>query len=85
MDTEFITIQVSAPKYWGYKYKVPRVYALNVSKEVLIQELKIHMKNFFNANNLQELKEGIDTLNLHFDQDILPNHNVIYACCHNSN
>jgi len=82
METEFITIQVSAPKYWGYQYKIPRVYALNVSKEVLIQELKMNMKNFFNVHNLLELKDSIDTLKLHFHQDILPHNTLVYACSH---
>jgi hypothetical protein len=80
MEINFITIQVSAPKYWGFRYKVPLEYALSVTKETLVLELKLYMKNFFNTHNLQELKDGVDELNLHFHQDILPYQTIIYVC-----
>lgn len=82
MDPVFITIQVSAPTYWGYKYQVPRQYALNVDHQNLIQELKTHMKNFFKLHNLMSLSEGVDNLHLHIHQKIEPHHSVVYACCH---
>lgn len=47
METHFITIQVSAPTYWGFQYKVPLDYAISVTPESLAKETQTHMKNFF--------------------------------------
>lgn len=82
METQFITIQVSAPKYWGFQYRVPTMYAINTSSDNLVQELKTHMKNFFSSHNLQELKEGVDKLDLHIHHNIQQFDTVVYACYH---
>jgi hypothetical protein len=82
METQFITIQVSAKTYWGFQYKVPLVYALSVTRASLAKETQTHMKNFFETHNLQELKDGIDKLHLHIHQEILPTDTVVYACNH---
>lgn len=82
MENQFITIQVSAKTYWGFQYKVPIIYAMNVSSEILVKELKTNMKNFFSTHNLQELKEGIDKLDLHIHHNIQQSDTIIYACCH---
>lgn len=81
MET-FITIQVSAKIYWGFKYMVPRDYALNATPESLATETQTYMKNFFEQHNLQELKDGVDKLNLHFHQNISPTDTVVYVCDH---
>lgn len=82
MENKFITIQVSAPIYWGFQYKIPLMYAMNTSSSDLTQELKTHMKNFFNSHNLQELKEGVDKLDFHIHHTIQEDDTIIYACCH---
>lgn len=82
MENQFITLQVSAKIYWGYQYKVPLMYSLSVTSETLIHELKIHMKNFFSSHNLEELKEGVDKLNLHIHQEINTHSTVVYVCSH---
>ena len=80
MDIKFITLQISARIYWGYQYKVPYEYAISVSKEALIEEIKIDMKNFFTVHNLEELKEGVDNLHLHIHQDIQSSQEVVFVC-----
>jgi hypothetical protein len=85
METQFITIQVSAKTYWGFKYKVPMIYALNVTSETLAKETQIYMKNFFDLHNLQELKEGVDKLNLHIHSSISETDTIVYACDHTHN
>ena len=82
METHFITIQVSAPTYWGFQYKVPLDYAISVTPESLAKETQTHMKNFFETHNLQELRDGVDLLNLHFHQAITPSDTVVYLCDH---
>lgn len=87
-ETHFITIQVSAPLYWGFKYKIPRQYVLNTKHEDLINELKQYMTNFFTTHNLVELAEGVSKLNLCIHQNLLKlDFDVIYACseCHCKN
>lgn len=81
-NTHFITLQVSAQKYWGYRYKVPMQYALSVTNETLIQELKISMRNFFELHNLLELRDGLKNLNLHIDGCVQHKNTVIFACDH---
>lgn len=86
METQFITLQVSAPIYWGFQYKVPLVYAISVSMETLIKELQAHMKHFFSTHNLLELRDGVDKLHLHTHQTIISHtDNVIYLCNHEEN
>jgi hypothetical protein len=82
METHFITIQVSAQTYWGFQYNVPLCYALSVTPESLVKETTTHMKNFFETHNLQELKDGVDKLNLHFHQAITQSDSVVYLCNH---
>jgi hypothetical protein len=82
METHFIIIQVSAKTYWGFQYKVPLIYALNISQESLARETQMYMKNFFDIHNLEELKQGVDNLNLHIHNPILSTDKVIYACDH---
>jgi len=74
-------VQVSAPIYWGFRYSIKNERITTLSKEDVIQELKEHMKSFFKIHNLEELKDGVDKLELHIHQDLLPN-TIIYACNH---
>ena len=83
METQFITIQVSAPIYWGFQYKIPLEYALSVTHDTLIKETLNYMKNFFNNHNLRELKEGLDNLDFCIHQTIQSTDTIIYLCSHN--
>ena len=84
METQFITIQISAPIYWGFQYKLPLEYVLSVTHDTLIKETLNYMKNFFNSHNLQELKEGLDNLDFCIHQTIQPTDTIIYICSHNN-
>ena len=83
-DTKFVTIQVSAPVFWGFRYRVPLDYALSVTTECLAAEVKIYMKNFFELHNLQELKDRVDRLNLCIHQEIKSSDNIVYICDHSN-
>ena len=82
MVERFITLQVSAKIYWGFQYKVPLEYALNVTPESLAKETQTHMKNFFDTHNLQELKEGVDKLHLCIHGEINELDTIVYVCDH---
>ena len=83
-EIDFITIQISAKIYSGFQYKIPKDIINKMSEEEIIVETKTYMKNFFNNNNLYILKDGIDTLQLHF-HDTIPikdDITIIYLCDH---
>ena len=80
MDTPFIIIQVSAPIFLGFQYKIPIEYALSVTSDTISKEIKQYMKNFFHLHNLEELVEKIDKLNLCLHSDIQPNDTLVYIC-----
>ena len=80
METHFIIIQVSAPIYWGFQYNIPLDYALSVTSDTIAKETKQYMKNFFHSHHLEELKEGVDKLNLCLHSDIQPNDTIVYIC-----
>lgn len=83
-DTKFITLQVSAPIFWGFQYKVPLDYALSVTVDSLAAEVKTYMKNFFELHNLQELKDMVNKLNFCIHQQINSADNIVYICDHSS-
>ena len=82
MDTKFISIKISDPIYWGFTYTIPLEYALSVEKNVIVEEMKKYMKNFFGSHNLINLQQGVDKLNLHLHQDITDINTEIYICTH---
>ena len=79
---KLINITVSDPIYWGFTYKIPLDYAMNVNKDILVDEMKQYMKNFFGSYGLVYLQEGIDKLNLHLHNDIKETDTVVYMCTH---
>lgn len=79
MENHFITLQVSAEKYWGFLYKVPIEYANNIDKDILVKELKTYMENFFHFHNLLELKDGVKELKLSIESIVSP---ITYVCNH---
>jgi hypothetical protein len=52
-----------------------------MSDKDIIDEIKNFMKTFFNIHNLEELRAGIDNLNLHI-HDRPPLGQTIYVCDH---
>ena len=52
-----------------------------MSEKDIIEEMKVFMKTFFKIHNLEELKEGVDKLNLHIHQKITIGE-TIYLCNH---
>ncbi len=82
MNSENIILQISAPIYSGFQYKIPKSCILYMTPNEIIQEIKIYMKNFFKSYNLYILEEGIDNLNLHIHDDISIEKDIIYICNH---
>lgn len=82
MAIQIKTFQISDKIYWGYQYKIPLLYALSISNQTIIDEIKKDMENFFNTHNLEYLKKGIDNLDLHICGDIAKDNSVVYVCTH---
>jgi hypothetical protein len=77
--TDFTKVQISAKIYWGFSVDFDNKRLKNMGKKDIINEIKLFMKSFFHIHNLEELKEGIDKLNLHIHQDIILGQ-TIYVC-----
>ena len=84
MIIENVTIQISSKIYWGFKHYIDKKRINFMIYEDIIIETKQKMKQFFEENNLLELKEGIDKLNLHIHDLVgqLSDNNIIYLCDH---
>ena len=80
MDIKYINITISDPIYSGFTYKIPLYYALNVNNDIIVDEMKKYMKNFFKYHGLVCLQEGVDKLKLHLHQDIKETDTVVYMC-----
>ena len=78
--SEFIIIQISAKMYSGFKYKIPKEIYKHMTIDEVIKEVKIYMKNFFNNYDLYILKDGVDSLELHFHDNIPFDQDIIYLC-----
>lgn len=77
-------IQISANIYNGFSIDIDNKRLSNMSEKDIIDEIKNIMKVFFLLHNLYELSNGVDNLNLHIHQDIIPSE-IIYVCeCSNS-
>jgi len=76
---KYTKIQISAKTYWGFSIDIPDRRLINMNETEIIEEIKSLMKIFFSLYNLQDLKEGVDFLNLHIHQDIVPGR-TIYVC-----
>jgi hypothetical protein len=76
-----ITLQISAPVYWGFKVTVPKSDVYRGNEVELINYIKKQMKLEFKKLNLLELVEGIDSLDLHMhlSQDVSQD-TVVYVC-----
>lgn len=77
-------IQVSAKTYWGFNIEIPN-NKLSLMNEIdIVEEIKKKMITFFKKHNLEELKEGINNLNLHIHEPICLGQ-TIYVCDHGEN
>jgi len=76
---EYTKVQISAKIYWGFNIEIPNKRLITMSKQNIIDEMINFMKTFFDIHNLEELKEGVDNLNLHIHQEIVPGQ-TIYVC-----
>ena len=81
-EHDYITFQVSAKTYAGFKYPIPKIIANNMTSDDIVRELKNYMKNFFESHNLYLLKDGINNLNLHMHDTAPFKQDVIYVCDH---
>jgi hypothetical protein len=79
---EYTKIQISAKLYWGFNIEIPNNRLITMTKDEIVDEIKSFMKTFFELYNLEELKNGIDLLNLHIHDDIIIGQ-TIYVCEHN--
>ena len=77
----YTKVQISAPIYWGFNIDFPNEKIITMSETNIIEEMKNFMKAFFKIHNLEELKEGVDKLNLHIHQRIIIGE-TIYLCDH---
>ena len=78
---DYTKVQISAPNYWGFNIDFPNNKIITMSEKDIIEEMKVFMKTFFKIHNLEELKEGVDKLNLHIHQTITIGE-TIYLCNH---
>jgi hypothetical protein len=74
-------VQISAPTYWGFNIDFPNNKIIRMSEKDIIEEMKVFMKTFFKIHNLEELKQGVDNLNLHIHGKITIGE-TIYLCDH---
>jgi hypothetical protein len=74
-------IQVSAKTYWGFNIEIPNNKLVLMTEFDIIEEIKKKMITFFKNHNLEELKEGVNNLNLHIHGQILTG-TTIYVCDH---
>ena len=78
---EYTIVQVSAKIYWGFNIKISNNKLILMSETDIVEEIKESMRRFFKKYNLEELKEGVNELNLHihgpFDIG-----KTIYVCDH---
>lgn len=84
MIEQYTKVQVSAKHYWGFNVDFPNSRLMRMSKDDIVRELVEIMKIFFESHNLLELKEGVDQLDWHIHQNIVPGQ-TIYVCAHDSN
>jgi hypothetical protein len=80
---EYTIVQVSAKIYWGFNIKISNNKLPLMSEIEIVEEIKDSMRKFFKKYNLEELKEGVNELNLHIHVPIVLG-KTIYVCDHGS-
>jgi hypothetical protein len=74
-------IQVSAKTYWGFNIEIPNNKLYLMTNNEIVEQIKKEMISFFKKHNLEELKEGVNNLNLHIHGPISFG-DIIYVCDH---
>ena len=81
--SDFITIQVSAKTYSGFRHLISKDVIRNMSEKDIIDGVKNEMKRFFSSpHDLYLLKSGIDDLQLHLHDQMPFENDIIYLCDH---
>ena len=78
---DYTKIQVSAKTYWGFNIEIPNNKLALMTDIDIVEEIKKKMIAFFKKHNLEELKEGVNNLNLHIHDQISAGQ-TIYVCDH---
>jgi len=78
---DYTKIQVSAKTYWGFSIYIPNKKLSLMNENEIVEEIKNKMITFFKNHNLEELKEGVNNLNLHIHEPISFGQ-TIYVCDH---
>lgn len=78
---DFTKIQVSAKTYWGFNIEIPNNKLYLMTNNEIVEQIKKEMISFFKKHNLEELKEGVNNLNLHIHGPISFG-DIIYVCDH---
>jgi hypothetical protein len=78
----YTKIQISAKIYWGFNIEILNDKVNIMSDKDIINEIKSIMKTFFLLYGMEELKEGVDKLNLHIHDRPTLLGQTIYVCDH---
>lgn len=76
--------QLSAHLFWGFQVEIPDLAYMN-SEADIITLVKENLKEYLLKGNLQVLAEMVDTLPLHFHENVFTKKNqaeVVYICDH---
>jgi hypothetical protein len=79
----YTKIQISAKIYWGFNIEILNDKVNIMSDQDIINDIKSSMKTFFLLYGMEELKEGVDKLNLHIHNRPTSPGQTIYVCDHN--
>ena len=80
-SNNYTKVQISAKIYWGFNIEIPNGRIITMSEKDIVDEIETFMKTFFKIHGLDELREGVDKLNLHI-HDRPPLGETIYVCDH---
>ena len=80
--SNYTKIQISAKTYWGFNIEILNNTLNTMSDQDIVNEIKSSMKTFFLFYGMEELKEGVDKLNLHIHNRPTSLGETIYVCDH---
>jgi hypothetical protein len=78
----YTKIQISAKIYWGFNIEILNEKLNIMDDKDIVNEIKSIMKTFFLLHGMEELKEGVDKLNLHIHDRPTSLGQTIYVCDH---
>ena len=80
--SNYTKIQISAKIYWGFNIEILNNTLKTMSDQDIVNEIKSSMKTFFLFYGMEELKEGVNKLNLHIHNRPISLGETIYVCDH---